>query len=697
MIEEEAVIKGYDPKLAKRLLALLKPYKLTLVIAAVALVFATAGQLIIPVILQRSVDNHLMRRYHRVPAGLAQNDRLANLEIDAEDIRIGDFFYVPDNRLVAVSGVQKDRLIADDFLSEERYYVFDIQESSPQIVERYRDTLSVGERYASLPFSALEELGTEELREIRAPDLAGLARESMVFLLTLIVVLVATFGQVYLMALTGQRIMRDLRLRLFDHTIHQSLRFLSGRPVGKLVTRATNDVETINELFTNVLVNLLRNLAMMLGTIVTLFAINARLGVVAALTLPPVLIGFALFRGKARDAFRRVRQWVSRVNGFLSEHLSGMSVVQMFVMEKRTREQFHDQNEKLMRANLGEMYVFAVFRPLVDLFSTVSIAIIIFFGARFLVEGIVSLGVLIAFINLVPRFYRPLMEVSETFNVLQSAMAGSERVFELLDEVQRVPDTGKQSLAKPVKGLVEFDHVEFAYKQDEPVIRDLSFTVRPGETVAIVGYTGAGKTTIANLLTRLWDIDKGSIRLDGVDIREIPLSELRTHVQPIQQDVFLFSDTVRENMLLGLELGDEDIRRYTGLAQAEDFVEALPSGYDTHLAEGAANISTGQRQLLSFARVLAHDPRVIILDEATSSIDTETEKRIQTALKEVLRNRTSLVIAHRLSTIKDADRILVLSAGKLIEEGNHDELIRLGGVYYNLYRLQYDSQAAKSG
>jgi ATP-binding cassette subfamily B protein len=486
-------------------------------------------------------------------------------------------------------------------------------------------------------------------------------------------------------------------MQLFNHITHQSLRFLNSRPVGRLVTRLTNDVETINELFTQVLANLLKNVVMMAGVLVTLFLIDPLLAGVAVATLPPVVIITWVFRGKAREAFRNVRSWVSRVNAFLSEHISGMAVVQTFVQERRTDREFDDRNSRLMHASLGEMYVFAVFRPLVDLLSSVSIAAIIYFGAFFLLQGLVSLGILVAFINLLRRFYRQLMEIAERFVIVQSALAGSERVFSLLDEDDRIEDRGREPLPQPVEGRIEFDGVWFSYKEDEPVIRDLSFQVEPGETVAIVGYTGAGKTTIANLLTRLWDVDSGTIRVDGRDIRDVPLTDLRSEIQPIQQDVFLFHDTVEENIRLGQNVDYGAAVEAAQAVQADRFVKRLPNGYQTELDEGAENISTGQRQLLAFARVIAHDPRIIILDEATSSIDTETERLIQRALDVVLEGRTSLVIAHRLSTIKHADRIMVLSGGRLVEQGTHEELLAQEGVYYNLYKLQYYGDGQDGG
>jgi ATP-binding cassette subfamily B protein len=428
---------------------------------------------------------------------------------------------------------------------------------------------------------------------------------------------------------------------------------------------------------------------MMIGAIITLFLVDPLLAAVTMATLPPVVLITMVFRKRARDAFRNVRRWVSRVNGFLAEHIAGMPIIHIFVQEDRVDREFDGQNSALMKASLGEMYVFAVFRPIIDLLSSVSIAAIIYFGAFFLLKGLISLGILVAFIDLIRRFYQQLMQISERFVIVQSALAGSERVFSLLDREDRIPDTGSIELEEKSKGKIVFDNVWFSYKAGEPVIRDVSFTVSPGETVALVGYTGAGKTTIANLLTRLWDIDEGSITVDGVEIRDIPLSQLREQIQSIQQDVFLFHDTIEDNIRLGKEIPEAELFEASRAVQADTFIRNLSNGYKTQLEENAANISTGERQLLAFARVIAHNPSIIILDEATSSIDTETERLIQEALKILLRGRTSLVIAPRLSTIKHADRILVFSGGKIVEEGTHRQLIAAEGLYYNLYKLQY--------
>lgn len=688
----EAVITEVNPHVVRRLIGYLSPFKLAVGIALLGLLVSTIGEMLIPVIIQRSVDQYLLKRYVRVEEQLVS--QIPNVAEAGRSVSIGDDRYIPDHLLDLLTGAEKEELNRQNILQATRYYLAPVTERSRPVVEGNPTLFNSDDEWAAIAESDLSQLGEEEIRNLRGRDFAGVRQMALYFLFVLLGILLFTFAQVYLMAQTGQGVMKELRLELFSHNMNQSLNFLNARPVGKLVTRITNDVETINELFTSVLPNLLRDLSMMIAVVITMFALNSRLALIVMATLPPVILLTEFFRRLAREAFRRVRQRVSTMNGFLSEYISGMSVVQTFVQEFPTKARFDEHNSELTKAHLREMYVFAVFRPLIDLLSSISIAVMVYFGARLFSLEIVSLGVLIAFINLIRRFYRPVMQISEQFTILQSAMAGAERVFELLDTRDRIEDTGSRELPQPMEGRIEFENVEFSYKPGEPVIRNLSFSVAPGETVAIVGYTGAGKTTIANLLTRLWDIQGGTIRIDGIDIREFRLPELRRAVQPIQQDVQLFRATIRENVTLGLPLSQDQIESACRAVQAWGFIERLPEQLDAELREGAANLSVGQRQLLAFARVIAHDPRILILDEATSSVDTETEQKIQAALQRITRDRTSLVIAHRLSTIRNADRILVLSHGEVVEEGTHQELLESDGVYATLYRLQYQGQVA---
>jgi ATP-binding cassette subfamily B protein len=500
--------------------------------------------------------------------------------------------------------------------------------------------------------------------------------------------------------------MKDIRLELFRKTAAQSTAFISRHPVGRLVTRLTGDVETINEFFTSVLAAFLKDLSVMLGALVTLFALSPKLGAVTLLTLPPVLAVTAVSRVKARDAFRRQRTASSRVNSYLSERLMGIQVVQLFLGERKSGGEFRERSGELLKANLGEMHVFALFRPLVEWFSTLTTAVIIVAGGAMVLDLSLSLGVLIAFIGLVGMFFSPVQDIAEKYTLLQSAMAGGERVFALLDTREEIPDPGNAvagakggtdagiggGSAGRIEGKIEFKDVRFSYKEGEEILKGLSFTVERGETAAIVGYTGAGKTTITNVLTRLWDIDSGEITLDGIPVRDIPLDALRRSCLPVLQEVFLFSGSVADNIRLGLPLSDGEVEAAARAVHAHEFISSMKEGYQTVLSEGASNISSGQRQLISFARVIAHNPAVVILDEATSSVDTETERLIQLGIQRVLAGRTSLVIAHRLSTIRHADRILVLSGGRVVEEGRHEDLIAAKGLYAGLYRLQYERE-----
>jgi len=529
---------------------------------------------------------------------------------------------------------------------------------------------------------------------ILAKNIPFLIKGCIFYLAALIIVFAFTFIQTWTSNLMTQRVMKDMRIDLYKKTLSQSTGFLSRHPVGRIVTRLTSDVQTMDEFFTTVLVAFLKDIFIMAGTLVTMFLLSPQMALVMLVIFPPVIVLTLISRVKARDAFRRQRTASSKVYSYLAERLAGMQVVQYFRQEKKSAKEFKEGNRELLDANLGEMYVFATFRPIVEWLSTFTLAAILVVGSKLVLSMSLSLGVLIAFINLVQMFFNPVTDIAEKYTMLQSAMAGGEKVFKLMDTNEQIPDTGKDDTA-PVRGHVEFDNVHFAYKEGEDVLKGLSFSIKPGEMTAIVGFTGAGKTTIINVLARLWDINSGEIRLDGISIKNIPLEQLRASIMPVNQDVTLFSGTIEENISLGLDLSSDEIIEAAKTVHAHEFISALPDGYKTELSERAANISTGQRQLISFARVIAHNPRVVILDEATSSIDTETERLIQLGMKKVMADRTSFVIAHRLSTIQGADRILVLSNGRLVEEGRHEELVKKDGIYAGLYRLQYDEMASQ--
>ncbi len=690
--ESDAITKGYDAGISRRIFNYIRPYKALVAATALALLVGTAGELVLPIVVRSIVDRALMPSWRTVGTAAEPAPEAKDLHLAGDEPRVGGRFVIPTARIAALTARDRAALEARGLIDALDWYYCDLStlgEPGRAVVAQRSALFLLEGRHAIILSRDLKTLTPAEARSLRSSDLALVSSLSFLLLAVLLVVLCCAFVQTFASSLIGQRIMKDLRMEIFRHASTRSLAFLSRQPVGRLVTRMTSDVETINQFFTDVIVAFLKDAALMVGVLIVLLSMDVRLALVALATLPPVLIVTLISRGKARDAFRRQRQWVSKVNSYIAERLSGISVVQLFIREEASRREFEAHDRELLGASLGEMYVFATFRPLVDLFANISVAVVLWYGASLLSLQILSLGTLIAFVNLIRMFYAPVMDISEKYTLLQSAMAGGERVFALLDETERVPDSPKVAMPSSIRGHIEFDRVSFAYKEGEWILRDLSFSVEPGEMVAIVGPTGAGKTTIANLITRLWDIQRGSIRIDGHDLRQLPLDGLRKAVQPVLQDVFLFSGSIEENIRLGDEVTVDRMRAASAAVHADEFIDRMPGGFAEVLSEGAANISQGQRQLLSFARVLAHEPSIIILDEATSSIDTETEQLVQRGLEALLAGRTSVVIAHRLSTIRHANRILVLAEGAVAESGTHEELLQLRGLYWNLYRLQY--------
>ena len=711
--EADEVVKEYDRRIAARILSYLRPYKALLAATGLALVISTLGELLVPILQQRIIDEAILVHFYTVNLDAASDSASSGLDegskqgLDLLKAHPGSFeaggrLFIPVDRSSRISATAEKELQNKKILDPGDWYAFKYESSSAaaEVVSRHRDIFHLGENSASILKKDLESLGVKEISAIRDGDIGFIVRTVLVLALILCLVFLMTFVQTWGTTLIGQRVMKDLRLELFKKTLSQSTAFLSRHPVGRLVTRLTGDVETINEFFSSVLVSFLKDISVMIGVLITLFFLSPKLALAALVTMPPVAIVTAISRIKARDAFRRQRTASSRVNSYLSERLSGVQVVQLFLGEKKSRREFAERNLELLKAKLGEMYVFATFRPLVEWFSTITTATVIAVGSLMILNMTVSLGVLIAFINLIHMFYHPVTDIAEKYTLLQSAMAGGERVFQLLDTDERIPNTGTHSVEGIVRGHIEFNDVHFSYTKrkngagDEEVLKGLTFSVNPGEMAAIVGYTGAGKTTITNVLARLWDINSGEIRIDGVPVRDIPMDELRRSCLPVLQDVFLFSGTVMDNIRLGLPLSDADVEEAARAVHAHEFISQLEKGYHTMLSEGATNISSGQRQLISFARVIAHNPSIVILDEATSSVDTETERLIQLGMQRVLAGRTSIVIAHRLSTIRHADRILVLSSGRLVEQGKHNELIAQNGLYAGLFKLQYEEKTA---
>lgn len=528
---------------------------------------------------------------------------------------------------------------------------------------------------------------------LSADPSTGLQQLALVFGLLLVVGFVAAYGQAYTMLMTGQRVMYDLRMQIFSHLQRLQVAFFDRNPVGRLVTRVTNDVDALNEMFTVGVVAVFGDILVLVGIVTALLLIDWQLGLLMLAVLPLIGAVSIFFRNYVRDCFRRTRVALARINSFLNEHLSGMSVVQLFNRERRAAEQFEEINRANLRAWRDAIFGHALFYPAVEVLSVLAISVIVAYGGSQVLGGTAQLGTLVAFLFWSRRMFQPIQDLSEKYTVLQSAMASAERIFKLLDEPVSITSSPQPRSLPAEAGRVEFRDVWFAYNDEDWVLRDVSFVIDPGGMTAIVGHTGAGKTTLTNLLLRFYDIQKGQILLDGVDIRELDLTELRRQFGIVLQDPFLFSGTIASNIRLGTDgIGEEAVLGALETVNLGDFVQSLPNGLGHEVRERGATLSVGQKQLLSFARALAHDPRFLILDEATSSVDTHTEHLIRSALERLIEHRTSIVIAHRLSTVQRADRILVFHKGKLREQGTHQELLAQRGIYYKLYQLQYRDQ-----
>lgn len=545
-----------------------------------------------------------------------------------------------------------------------------------------------------------------------AGDEAGLLRVVGLLALVLAAEAVAAFGLAYVTQSVGQRALHDLRTRVFRHIERQRLQFFDRTPIGRLITRTTSDVEALNDLLSAGVVTILGDLGRLFFIGYFMLALDWELGLVALAVLPFMLVATEFFRRRMRDAYRETRTQVARLNSFLQEHLSGMKVVQLFNREREEARRFEGINDDHRVAQIRTVFYFALFWPVVDILASVALGLVIWYGGSQAMRDALSVGTLIAFIQYVRMFFEPVRTLSDQLNTLQGALAASERVFDLLDDDQALPERADPVGLPVCRGRIEFRNVWFAYErlplekgaegqpipdQPEPdwnwVLRDVSFVAEPGHTLALVGATGSGKTTIISLLLRFYDLQRGDILVDGVNIRDLRLDELRRHIGLVLQDVFLFSGTVQENVTLGdATKTPEQVRRAAALVGAERFIERLPGGYGYDVGERGGTLSQGQRQLLAFVRTLVYDPAILVLDEATSSVDTETEEAVQHAVEVLMEGRTALVVAHRLSTIQHADQILVMHRGEVRERGSHQALLAQNGLYRRLYELQYAEQ-----
>ena len=562
-----------------------------------------------------------------------------------------------------------------------------------RLVEKYRHLFSVEGETASIPYASLGDLEPSDLMELRKNDLQGLGIISALFLSLVIINFGLNFIQKMIMEYTGHRIMHDLRMRMFGHIQNLAVEFFTRNPVARLVTRVTNDVQNMHELFTSVISLIFKDLFLLFGIALVMLILNWKVALVSFIVLPLVIYASLNFAKRARHIFRLLRIKIAEINTRFSETIGGIRIIQLFRQEVHNYSQFKSLNHENYQIGIQQIHVLAVFMPLIELLGVVAVALIIYYGGGRVISGSLSLGELVAFITYIRMFFRPIRDLAEKYNILQNAMASAERIFLIMDtqnplqkyEIRSANDSQIVDQISEVK----FDGVSFSYVENEPVLKEISFAINAGETIAVVGPTGAGKTSLINLLPRFYDPGQGSVRINGHDLKKLDTAAFRSKIALVMQDPFLFSGTIRENIFNGAQAVSEDsVLQVIEAANCKELIDRLPEGLDTVLSEGGASISSGERQLISIARAFARDPQLILFDEATSYIDSQTELQIQQAVASLMANRTSLVVAHRLSTVKSADRIIVLNRGCIIESGNHAELMNKAGFYYRLQQLQ---------
>lgn len=653
----------------KRLLSYLKPHKWVMTLATVLVLFIIVVELYRPIVIGDAIDLYITGYYQ--PYAVTG-------EYDHGAVPYGDIWI---SREAAKEG-------ADSYyqmiLFEDNYYM--VENLTEEECETLKDAdKAVLQEYVDAGANLLVK---EDLKELRHFDFMGILRAAVLYLVLLVLGFVLNTADAWMLQKMGQKIIYEMREEVFSHIHSLSLSFFNLTPVGKLVTRVSNDTEAIHELFANILVNLFKNVVKIIGYAVVMVSIDPRMAGISFLLLPVVGVLTFVFRSLSRKAYQITRNKITDLNTFLSEHISGMKLIQIFAREEEKYEAFTDKSMDLYRANFREVMTFAIFRPSIYMVSIIATIIVIGSGSYFVLGGNLSLGTLFIFITYISSFFEPIQQLAEQFGTLQSALASSEKIFLVLDEKPEIVNPEKP-VEVNIEGRIEFKNVWFAYEKDNWILKDVSFTIEPGKKVAFVGATGAGKSTILNLIGRYFDIQKGEILIDGVNILDIDTDVLRAAIGQVQQDVFIFTGDIKSNISLNNEhITLEEIKRASEIVNADSFIQKLPGKYDEPVTERGSTLSAGQRQLLSFARTLAYDPKILVLDEATANIDTETESLITQALERLMDGRTTIMVAHRLSTIQHADTIIVMHHGKIVEAGNHQELLQKDGLYKKLYELQ---------
>ncbi len=653
-----------------------------------------ALDLLIPYLTKEAIDRYIVISAREVVLredGSPQEERLrSRYGKDLIPTKEKGKFLLPPDVLQSMDRREMALFQKSGLLSENRYYLFVPQrQEDEKILKKYSSSFERSGPHWFISFDRMKELNKEDLLVLRGRDVEGVFHIALLVVFILIAHFGLNFFQVYAMEVAGQKMMHDLRMKVFSHLQNLSVSFFDRNPVGRSVTRLTNDIQNIHEMFTSVLINLFKDILLLIGIVIILLHFNRELALVSFSVLPLIFITTLFFSHRARDAFREIRLKIAQMNAFFQENFSAIQVVQLFRREEENGRRFRKINEGHYWANMRQISIYAFFVPLVEILSSGAIGLLLWYGGGKVIQATITLGALVAFLSYIRMFFQPIRDLSEKYNILQSAMASLERIFSLLDQEKKVfePLSPKKG---EIKGNIEFQHVSFSYNREDRVLQEVTFSVHEGETVAIVGATGAGKTSLLHLLERFYEVEEGALLLDGIDIRERDISQLRSQIGLVMQDTFLFAGDIEENIRLGDRKMDEGrVREAARVVNAENFIRRLPDGYHTKVGEGGETLSAGERQLLAFARALYINPKILILDEATSHVDPETERLIQEGLAQLLKGRTAIVIAHRLSTIQHADRIVVLHKGRVREIGTHEELIARRGFYFRLYQLQY--------
>lgn len=684
----EKTMKG---SILGRLLRYARPYWHKMIVVFILVLVITGFDLLKPILLGDAIDTYI------------NGYNLPYVEVTADEKGAVPYEDVYISKVVTDSKEVKEYYQV--FLYNNHYYMFSGMDYDAQqvLMKAEDDSLAIlqtiREGEDSTPSTIVctiqgrdytgQLLSQAQLKQIRSSDMHGLFIISVLYFVILLLGFVCNYTQTMMLQWTGQQIIYNIRQEVFEHIQALSLRFFDVTPVGRIVTRVTNDVESLNEMYTNILVKLFKNTIKIVGLAIVMLRINVRMSLYAFVLLPFIVCLTFLFKKISRTTYRITRTKLTTINTYLSEHISGMKLIQMFAKEEEKYQEFRSKSEDLYKANYREMMVFAIFRPAIYMLSVFALVIIIWAGGRSYLQGVVTIGTLYVFIQYIGSFFEPIQEIAEQFSTLQSAMASAEKIFTILDEEVAVKQPEAPISIPEFKGRIEFEHVWFAYVGEEWILKDVSFVIEPGQKVAFVGATGAGKSSILNLIGRYYDIQKGVIRIDGIDIKDLDIHQLRAAIGQVQQDVFIFTGDINSNIRLKQEeISDQTIKEAATFVNADPFIQRLRHGYEEVVTERGATLSAGQRQLLSFARTMAYNPKILVMDEATANIDTETELLIQEALEKLMDQRTTIMVAHRLSTIQHADVIIVMHKGRIRERGTHQELLMQNGIYKKLYELQ---------